>query len=263
MGSATEPDRIRAKTSPVLLDHHLAWAGVGPGDSFVDFGCASGEVVRAAAARSGTGRILGLDGDPEMLRFAAEESDRIGLDIEYLRADIAGEGSTGLPSGEFDHSWARWFIEYLPDPHAVVREMTRVVAPGAHVTLIDLEGNAVWHHPTTPEFRANVDEVMANLARTGFDPHAGARLAEYARGAGLVDVREQVEPYHWVVGRPDQAAADAWTAKVHGLKENYVRRIRPDQPDMAAFFDEFLAFVMDENTMTWSLAHLVQGTKPR
>ncbi len=263
MRSPAEPSRIRAKTSAVLLDHHLAWAGVGPGDSFVDFGCASGEVVRAAAVRSGTGRVLGVDADEEMLRFAAEESGRLGLGIEYMRADIAGEGSTGLPTGQFDHAWARWFLEYMPNPQAVVREMARVVAPGGRVTLIDLDGNGVWHHPTTPEFRAKVDEVMSDLAQTGFDPHAGARLAGYARGAGLVDTREQIEPYHWIVGSPDSAAAEAWNAKVNGLRTSYLTRIRPDRVDMAAFFDEFLAYIMDEATMTWSLAHLVQGTKPR
>src|SRR3954451_3130063 len=79
MGSRSEPERIRSKTNPVLLDHHLEWAGVGKGDDFADFGCASGEAVRAACAKVDPGRAIGLDGDVRMLGFAAMESQRLGL----------------------------------------------------------------------------------------------------------------------------------------------------------------------------------------
>ena len=44
-------------------------------------------------------------------------------------------------------------------------------------------------------------------------PHAGARLAEYAAAAGLTGIREQIEPYRWIVGRPDDATAAALPAQ--------------------------------------------------
>ena len=43
--SPGEPARIRAKTEALLIRHHLDWAGLEHGESFVDFGCASGEVI--------------------------------------------------------------------------------------------------------------------------------------------------------------------------------------------------------------------------
>jgi hypothetical protein len=42
MQHAAEGERIRAKTDPIVLRHHLDWAGLEAGDAFVDFGCASG-----------------------------------------------------------------------------------------------------------------------------------------------------------------------------------------------------------------------------
>jgi ubiquinone/menaquinone biosynthesis C-methylase UbiE len=263
MQRPSEPARIRAKTSAVLLDHHLSWTGLGRGDSFVDFGCASGEVVRAAATIVAPGRVLGLDADEAMLRFAEQESQRLGLtDIEYRQTVIGAEGSSQLPTDSFDHAWARFFLEYQLHPVDVIREMTRVVRPGGKVTLIDIDGNCIWHHPTSAGFRAELDEVMADLATTGFDPRIGSRLSTYAASAGLVDVRVNVEPYHWIVGQPDADIASAWTAKLHGIRQNYLGKLFPQKAEKAAFFDSFLALVLAEDTMTWSLAYLVQGTKP-
>lgn len=262
MGSPNEPDRIRSKTSAVLLDHHLTWADVRSGESFVDFGCASGEVVRAASTKVDNGRVVGLDADQRMLDFAADESERLGLrNIEYRLADIVGLESSRLPECSFDHAWTRFFLEYLKEPVDVVREMVRVVRPGGKVTLIDIDGNCLWHHPMSARFQASVNEIMADLATTGFDPRAGSRLSRYAHEAGLVDIRQQVEPYHWIVGKPDAPTTVAWTARLEGIKETYMSRVAPDKPQMAAFFDEFLALVLADDTMTWSLAYLVQGTK--
>lgn len=262
MGLPSEPERIRSKTNAVLLDHHLSWADPKADESFVDFGCASGEVVRAAGVKVGGGRVLGLDADPRMIAYAAEESDRLGLtNVEYQQATIAGLGSTQLEDSSFDHAWTRFFLEYMSDPVQVVREMARVVRPGGKVTLIDLDGNCVWHHPMPRALQQDLKELMDDLHTTGFDPHAGANLARYAKQAGLDDIRHHVEPYHWVVGKPDEATAAAWSAKLSGIKETYLTRLQPDKKHMAEFFDELLAFVLAEDTMTWSLAHLVQGTK--
>ena len=64
MASEQEPDRIRKKTNPLVLRHHLDWVGLERGQSLVDFGCATGDVTREAARVSGSGLVVGLDGDP-------------------------------------------------------------------------------------------------------------------------------------------------------------------------------------------------------
>src|SRR5438552_15779919 len=98
MQSAAEPARVRFKTNQLLTRHHLDWAGVGPAQSFVDVGCASGEVVREAAALVSPGLVVGVDGDADMLRFAESESERLSLgNIRYQQAWVKGLDSTPLP----------------------------------------------------------------------------------------------------------------------------------------------------------------------
>jgi Methyltransferase domain len=111
----------------------------------------------------------------------------------------------GVPDATFDHAWARFFLEHVPDPAATVHELARVVSPGGKVTLVDIEGNCTWHFGMSDDLRAGVDEVLADLAATGFDPHAGRHLATYATAAGLVDIRHEIEPYHRIVGTPTRS----------------------------------------------------------
>jgi ubiquinone/menaquinone biosynthesis C-methylase UbiE len=80
-----------------------------------------------------------------------------------------GPGSTPLGDDMFDHAWARFFLEYLPRPVDVVSEMVRMVRPGGRVTLVDIDGNCLWHEPMTEGLRADLDSMMAVLAQTGFD----------------------------------------------------------------------------------------------
>jgi hypothetical protein len=82
------------------------------------------------------------------------------------------------------------------------------------------------------------------------------------RGRRADRVREEIEPYHRIVGAPDAATAAAWRSKLKIIRESYVTRLFPHKAGKAWVFDAFLEFLLDPDTMTWSLLHLVQGTKP-
>ena len=263
MQHPAEGERIRAKTDPLVLRHHLDWAGLDAGDAFVDFGCASGEAVREATRRVAWGRVTGIDADANTLRFARAESDRLFLRrIDYRQAWIDGLGSSGLEGDSHDHAWARFFLEYHRDPLSTVREMARVVRPGGKVTLIDIDGNCIWHHPLPEKLERSLAEVLADLRRIGFDPRIGSKLAGLARRAGLVDVRESIEPHHRIVGAPDEPTAEAWTRKLQTLKQLYVQHLPADEAEKADALDDLLGFILSGETMTWSLLYLVQGRKP-
>ncbi len=258
-----ETDRLRQKTDELLVGRHLDWAKLERGQSFVDLGCGSGEVLLTAARLCSPGQAFGVDANPERLASVRRQlQSEALLNVEVLEASIVGCGSIGLPTGGFDHAWTRFFLEYLREPLGTVQEMVRLVRPGGRVTLIDIEGNCVWHHGMQPELRAGLDEVIGDLRQTGFDPHVGRRLPTLAREAGLVQLRHDIEPYHRIIGRPDDRAAEAWQRKIRGIQANYVGNLFPDKQHLAWVFDAYLEFLLREDTMTWSLLHLVQEPSP-
>jgi ubiquinone/menaquinone biosynthesis C-methylase UbiE len=261
MEGAEETGRLRLKTEQVLVQRHLDWASVHPGQSFVDVGCGSGEVILAAAIRCRPGQVVGIDANHERLSESRCRAAEQGLEnVQLHAASLAGPGSSGLRDDAFDHAWARFFLEYQPAPVGVVAEMARIVRPGGRVTLIDLEGNGVWHHGMDPALKAGLANVVADLERTGFDPHIGRRLPALARAAGLGDVRHEIEPYHRIVGRPETRTLALWRRKIQGLRANYLGRLFPEKQHLAWVFDGYLEFLERDDTMTWSLLHLVQGT---
>jgi ubiquinone/menaquinone biosynthesis C-methylase UbiE len=263
MDGEREAQRLLFKTDPALVRRHLAWSGLAPGDSFVDFGCGTGEVEVAAHEINRGSAVLGIDADLGRLAQARRACQRAGAsDVQFLAARVAGPGSSGLRDGGFDHSWARFFLEYQPFPDQVIREMARIVRPGGKVTLIDIEGNCTWHAGMDPALRRELDAIFADLATTGFDPDAGRKLPAYASHAGLVGIRHAKEHYHRIIGRPDARTAAAWQLKVETIRDNYVERLFPLKADKRWVFDAFLEFLLSEDTMTWSVVHLVQGAKP-
>jgi SAM-dependent methyltransferase len=262
MDAPNESRRLRLKTEDVLVRRHLAWSRLGAGDSFLDVGCGT-ELVVAQAARITGARVVGLDASPERLLAARQACRRAGrVNLEFHAAEIQRLGSSGLPDDSFDHVWARFFLEYQPDRLTVTRELARLLKPGGKLTLIDLDGNGTRHFGMDPALQAGLDEILADLAQTGFDPDVGAKLPDLAAAAGLVDVRHEIEPYQRIVGTPDPSTAAAWRLKLQILQEDYLTRLFPDKANRAWIFDAFLAFLQRADTMSWSLLHLVQATKP-
>jgi len=263
MEGEAETDRLRLKTEQVLARRHLDWAGLAPGESFLDLGCGDGMLALLAARCCRPGRLTALDGHPGRIRSVLERAGAHGLvNVDGRVASIAGPGSSGLRDGSYDHAFTRFFLEYQPQPRAVVLEMVRVVRVGGRVTLIDLEGNGVWHHGMGERLKEGLAEVIGDLRGVGFDPHVGRSLMAIATEAGLVDVRHEIEPYHRIVGRPDERTAAAWRLKVENLRTNYLNVLYPAKRHLAWVFDEYMRFLLDGETMTWSLLHLVQGIRP-
>jgi SAM-dependent methyltransferase len=200
-----------------MVRRHLAWTGLGVGESFVDVGCGTGECVAAAYELNGGAPVVGIDADEHRLAHARAATQRAGAPAaRFLAARIDGPGSSGLEDGAFDHAWSRFFLGYQPSPASAVGEMVRVVREGGRVTLIDIEGNCTWHAGMDPALRRELDAIIADLATTGFDPDAGRELSHYAAQAGLVDTRHTAEHYHRVIATPDRHSAAAWSADMAG-----------------------------------------------
>jgi SAM-dependent methyltransferase len=118
-------------------------------------------------------------------------------------AEAAGEGSLlelragdalALPLsdaewGTFDLGHARFILEHVPRPEAVVGQLARAVRPGGRVVLTDDDHSLIRLHPEpagfAPVWEAFVDTYRAN----GNDPHVGRRLPALLLGAGLRPVR--------------------------------------------------------------------------
>ncbi len=111
----------------------LDMAGVDEGSRVLDVAAGAGEQSIAAARRCGpSGHVLATDLSPEILKFAAANARRAGLDnLQTMVVD--GESLAEIEAAPFDAVISRVGLIYFPDQHRAVSGMRAQLRPGGKV----------------------------------------------------------------------------------------------------------------------------------
>src|SRR5262249_23935814 len=103
-------------------------AALRAGERVLDLACGTGVVPRPGAGRGGpAGTVAGLDINPGMLAVARAATPP-GTEIVWHQAPAH---ASALPDGAFDVVVCQLGLQFFPDQAAALREMHRVLAPGA------------------------------------------------------------------------------------------------------------------------------------
>ncbi len=114
-----------AQWAPILCEA----ADVGPGQRLLDVACGTGIVARTAADLvAPEGQVVGLDLNEAMLTVAR----RLRPDIEFHQGDAT---TLPFPDGSFDIALCQMALMFFPDRRTALREMGRVIRPGATVAV--------------------------------------------------------------------------------------------------------------------------------
>jgi SAM-dependent methyltransferase len=153
------------------------------GERIVDFGCGLGQLSLEMAKAAGT-RLVGIEQSAEQLARAERHAL---LDLRH--------GDVGVPPlrpeewGSFDVAHARFVLEHVRDPLAVVRHMVRAVRPGGRLVLQDDDHDVFRAWPEPPGFVALWRAFQRSYDRLGCDPYIGRRLVSLLHEAGAAPVR--------------------------------------------------------------------------
>ena len=105
--------------------HALARMPVEAGEAVLDLGTGSGYALRALRETRNAGRCVGLDGSPEMVQNAREDTD------DDLISYVCGDFHD-LPFADdsIDNCWSMEAFYYAQEPLKTLRELRRVLRPG-------------------------------------------------------------------------------------------------------------------------------------
>lgn len=109
------------------------------GKRVLDAGCGDGALVCALAARGA--EAIGVDPDPAMLAAARARAARLGVRATFLEGRVE---RLPFPAASFDVVAAITVLCFVPDAAGAVREMARVLRPGARLVLGELGRWSVW-----------------------------------------------------------------------------------------------------------------------
>ena len=115
--------------STYVANVDLEFLGVGPGDEVVDVGCGDGALVELLA-RAGL-RVTGV----EPAAYLRERFNARGLDPKSARVVEGVVERLPFGDGEVGAAVSTEVLEHVADPDAAMRELHRVLRPGAVVCL--------------------------------------------------------------------------------------------------------------------------------
>jgi ubiquinone/menaquinone biosynthesis C-methylase UbiE len=166
----------------------IAIAALRPGERVLDVACGTGVVARLASQGVGAaGTVAGLDVNPGMLAVASSIAPP-GMAIEWHEASAE---AMPLPDASFDVVLCQMGLQFVPDKHAALREMRRVLALGGRL-ILNVPG-------PTPHLFAIMAEALARhsgaqaaaFVNHVFSLHDTAELQNLIDGAGFRDVFAQ------------------------------------------------------------------------
>lgn len=163
-------------------------ASLRPGERVLDVACGTGVVARLASQQvSATGTVAGLDLNPGMLAVARAATPP-GAPIEWHEASAE---AMLFPDASFDVVLCQMGLQFMPDKHAALREMRRVLVrsgrlilnlPGPTPQLFNIMGAALERH---------IGAKAAGFVHQIFSLHDTAEVQDLVSGAGFHDVSVQ------------------------------------------------------------------------
>ncbi len=169
------------------------------GAHVLDVGTGFGAIALDIAAMANA-FVVGIDVDESVLTVAraihqgvkAEGVLAPGSGIEFRRGDVYG-----LPfeNASFDLVIARYVYQHLKDPIVATREIARVLKPGGHVCLMDIDDQLTITHPESQGCFATLQRAFRELQEArGGDRFVGRKLTGYMQEAGLGVVGVVIQP---------------------------------------------------------------------
>ena len=178
---------VPAIGAPLATDL-IRLAALRPGERVLDVACGTGVVARLASQQVGaTGNVAGLDVNPGMLAVARSATPP-GMPIEWHEASAE---AMPLPDASFDVALCQMGLQFMPDRHAALREMRRVLVrggrlilnvPGPTPRLFTILGEALERH---------IGAEAAGFVHHVFSLHDTAEIQNLVSGTGFHDVSVQ------------------------------------------------------------------------
>ncbi len=221
-GSAPEEQARLRLMNKVLNDAELREMNIARGERIVEFGSGLGEFARAMA-RAAEARVVCVERDPDQiaasLHLAGEA--REGHLMEVRQGDVYAPPLADAEWESFDTAHARFVLEHVPEPLAVVRNMLRAVRPGGRVVLCDDDHDTLRLWPEPPGFWPVWHAYCRAYDRLGNDPYVGRRLVMLLDSAGAAAIRNTCVFFGACSGMPlFDTVVDNLVAILEGARES-------------------------------------------
>jgi ubiquinone/menaquinone biosynthesis C-methylase UbiE len=221
----TKRESVRLVDQATTLTEILHSDTVYPaGSKVLEAGCGVGAQTIILARNSPDAKFTAIDLSEESLRAARERVSSEGFTNVTFRLDDIFH----LPfeAGAFDHVFACFVLEHLPNPLEALQCLRKVLKRGGTITVIEGDHGSAYFHPDSPDAKKAIRCLIELQARMGGNSLIGRQLNPLLRKAGYEDVSVSPRMVYVDSSRPDLVEGftkNTFIAMVEGVKEQALR----------------------------------------
>jgi SAM-dependent methyltransferase len=236
------------------------------GESILDLGSGLGQLTREFARLVGaSGRVVGIERSDEQRQAAKRLASEAGEDglVDFRAGDVLDPPLREAEWGSFDLAHARFVLEHVTDPLAVVQGMVRAVRPGGRIVLEDDDHELLRLWPEPPGLSALWHAYMRMFDRNGNDPYSGRRLVSLLHDAGAKPARNT-----WIFfGGCSGSVEFPWVVEnlaeiLEGVREPIVSEDLFDRSMFNQTIDALRAWGARPDAAFWFAVSWAEGVRP-
>jgi len=178
---------------PVVLD---CWqrAGITVGKRVLDVGAGPGyATVDLAEIVGPNGEVVALERSGKFIHSLHERvAERSLTNVRVHEVDLMTDD---LPAGEYDFSWCRWVVSFVPDPALLIRKLGTIMPAGGASIFHEYVHYETWRFlPRLPMQEKFREHVVATWRESGGEPDGALLLPELlaANGFRIQSARPQI-----------------------------------------------------------------------
>jgi ubiquinone/menaquinone biosynthesis C-methylase UbiE len=159
-------------------------AGIGAGQRVLDLGSGVGDVAMLLARLVGaSGEVVGVERDAASIARARLRVAEAGLpNVSFTQSDAGEVSSNRL----FDAAVGRFILQFLPDPVATLRSLSRLVRPGGVFAFREVSyAPFLLLSAHLPLWSATASLLHETIKGSGANPEIGPALHRIFQEAGL------------------------------------------------------------------------------
>ncbi|QDF98581.1 SAM-dependent methyltransferase [Azoarcus sp. DD4] len=249
-GFQTERLRQQAQAIRGMEASVLRAAGIAPGHDVLEIGCGPGFVSDLLAELAPDGSLHAVEPSSTLLAQVTANVRRKpagGLFLHQAYGD-----ALPLADSCVDFSYARFVLQHVPAPDAVVREVHRVTRKGGRFCVVDSDDGLVILHPEAPKVTEVLNQAQAIQAAQGGDRFIGRKLQESMIRAGFVNVKSRVVTL---------TSSELPFAVLFNILLGYKASLLGDAIDVRKLFEELSADVQAGRQLVVAGVFVVSGEK--
>ena len=196
-------------TAELSASHLLPY--LRPGLRVLDFGCGPGTISVGLAKAIQPGELHGVDMDEPTIEIAraVAQSQR----QENAIFHVGEVTNLSFEDGFFDVAHCHNVLMHVPDTHAVLTEVKRVLKPGGIISCREMISESSFNHPNFGVLRKAWDMFEDLLAADEGHPQMGKDMKGHLVEAGFESI--------WMRGSFDFYSAPADTDWVYGFANKW------------------------------------------